>query len=198
MAPGIVRAPGWVKKALRRLHPRRHALRKRRMPGAEQGPDRKTAGLLSWRVALKGSGIAIQPLRPLRVEASRTGNHVPRWERRSPSLHEGELPCVQTKQRACSGRSACCWAGPGAPALRSRRHRDWLHCCVRPLLRAQRERAFVGESLGPSAKRSLDGAAMRRPAADRCRFVGKPSNQGSPSPPLGWRCALRSRRPRAC
>jgi hypothetical protein len=152
-------------------------------PGAEQGPDRKTAGLLFMaKHSPHGLWLAIQSLRPTRAEASQTGNHVPRWERRSPSLHEGELPCLQAKQRECRGPSACSSVGRDASARRTSRHRAWRRCCALP----KRESAFVGESSGHMANHSPDEArfAFRVPP-QAMPIRRRSSNQGSPPSPLG-------------
>mmetsp|Transcript_7966 Transcript_7966/g.15284 ORF Transcript_7966/g.15284 Transcript_7966/m.15284 type:complete len:262 (-) Transcript_7966:1070-1855(-) len=136
---------------------------------------------------------AIQSLRPARAEASQTGNHVPRRERRSPSLHEGELPCVQVKQRERHGPSACCSEGRDAFARRSRRHRAWPPCCV--LLR--RESAFVGESPGHTASHSLDEAngSLSTHHQQRCRLVGDLPTRGANRLPSECRCARQPRSP---
>jgi hypothetical protein len=130
-----------------------------------------------------GPWLAIQSLRPNRAEVSRTGNHVPRRERRSPSLNEGELPCVQAKQRERRGPSACCSVGRDAFARRSRRHRAWPRCCVQP----RRERAFVGESPGRTARHSLDEAnrSLSAQAPPTMPIRRRSSNRGSPPSPLG-------------
>lgn len=120
-----------------------------------KAPIERPRAFLSWRsTPLPGPWLAIQSLRPTRAGASQTGNHVPRRERRSHSLHEGELPCLQAKQRERHGPSACCSEGRDACSRRSPRHRAWPRCCVLP----RRESAFVGESPGHGQTLARRGA----------------------------------------
>lgn len=159
-----------------------------------KAPIERPRAFLSWRTTpLTGPWLAIQSLRPTRAEASQTGNHVPRRDRRSPSLHEGELPCVQAKQQELRGPSACCSEGRDAFTRRSRRHRDWPPCCALP----RRESAFVGESPGLTARHSPDEADRSRFAyhRQRCRVVGDLPTRGVHRLPSGCRCARRPRSP---
>lgn len=163
-------------------------------PAPSKAPIERPWAFFSWRTTpLTGPWLAIQSLRPTQAEASQTGNHVPRRERRSPSLHEGELPCVQAKQRERHGPSACCSEDRDAFARRSRRHRDWPPCCALP----RRESAFVGESPGLTARHSPDEADRSRSAyhCQRCRFVGDLPTRGVHRLPSGYRCARRPRSP---
>jgi hypothetical protein len=124
-------------------------------PAPSKAPIERPRAFLSWRsTPLPGPWLAIQSLRPTRAGASQTGNHVPRRERRSHSLHEGELPCLQAKQRERHGPSACCSEGRDACSRRSPRHRAWPRCCVLP----RRESAFVGESPGHGQTLARRGA----------------------------------------
>lgn len=194
-APASVRAPEWMKPPTCALHQRRHVLRKQRDARRRARPRSKDRGpsFHGEPHAPMGPWLAIQSLRPTRAEASQTGNHVPRRERRSPSLHEGELPCLQAKQRELRGPSACYSEGRDAFARRSRRHRDWPRCCVLPRL----ESAFVGESPGLTARHSPDEADRSRSAShrQRCRFVGDLPTRGVHRLPSGCRCARRPRSP---
>lgn len=163
-------------------------------PAPSKAPIERPRAFLSWQATpLAGPRLAIQSLRPTRAEASQTGNHVPRRERRSPSLHEGELPCVQVKQREHRGPSACCSEGRDASVHRFRRHRVWPPCCALP----RRESAFVGESPGLTARHSLDEADKSRSAhhRQRRRFVGDLPTRGVHRLPSGCRCARRPRSP---
>jgi hypothetical protein len=177
------------------LHQRRHALRTQRDARQRARPRSKDRGpsFHGEPHLSPGPWLAIQSLRPMRAEASQTGNHVPRRERRSPSLHQGELPCVHAKQRERHGPSACCSEDRDAFARRSRRHRDWPPCCALP----RRESAFVGESPGPTARHSPDEADRSRSAyhRQRCRFVGDLPTRGVHRLPSGCRCARRPRSP---
>ena len=178
-----------MKLPTRRLHQRRHALRKQRDARRRARPRSEDRGpSFHAEPHPHGPWLAIQALRPTRAEASQTGNHVPRRERRSPSLHEGELPCVQAKQREHHGPSACCSEGRDAFACRSRRHRAWPPCCAL----SRRESAFVGEWPGYAARHSPDEAngSLSAYQRKRCRFVGDLPTRGVHRLPSG--CQVRS------
>lgn len=154
-----------------------------------KAPIERPRAFLSWRTTSPmGPWRATESLRPTRAEASQTGNHVPRRERRSPSLHEGELPCVQVKQREHHGPWACCSEGRDAFARRSRRHRAWPPCCAL----SRRESAFVGEWPGNAARHSPDEAngSLSAYQRKRCRFVGDLPTRGVHRLPSG--CQVRS------